>query len=260
MYAHASTYMYVYIYVCIRKSKFRMVLPVLKHWMVAEHPRGPSFTATHTTVPITLKMRWFDDIWCNLLTWTSNIERHRGWFTTEKKKWPWHWKILDGLISCVDPERIPDSGSVIAKAITPIETIKYVGHPGSARDSEDWHEGFTNKIWFFHPNGILDDSTMMNLGLYTTKTPDWSGGLKFFLHPWEWTNWRFFNPHLAVELSPCLAAWHESLLVDLGTGGLEEWWLDLTFAWHWGYMFDRWGISWWTPSSLWSWKLMSAES
>jgi hypothetical protein len=79
-------YVCIYIYVCIRKSKFRMVLPVLKHWMVAEHPRGPSFTATHTTVPITLKMRWFDDIWCNLLTWTSNIERHRGWFTTEKKK------------------------------------------------------------------------------------------------------------------------------------------------------------------------------
>lgn len=133
-------------------------------------------------------------------------------FLPRKNKIPWHWKILDGLISCVDPERIPDSGSVIAKAITPIETIKYVGHPGSARDSEGWHEGFTNKIWCFHPNGILDDSTMMNLGLYTTKTPVWSGGLKIFWHPWEWTNWSFFNPNLAVELSACLAAWHESLL------------------------------------------------
>lgn len=235
----------------MRKSKFRMVLPVLKHWLVPElHHASPSFTILGFQV-------------------TSPQNEMVWWYLMQLIITYWHEPptlrdIGDGLLPRIKTnmtvtlkdtgwsdimrrsKRIPDSGSVIAKAITPIETIKYVGHPGSARDSEGWHPmGLPTRYGFSIP-----DSTMMNLGLYTTKTPVWSGGLKIFLRPWEWTNWSFFNPNLALELSPCLAAWHESLLVDLGTSGHEEWWLDLTFAWHWGYMFDRWGISWWTQPAV----------
>lgn len=223
-----------------------------------------SFTMLHRypyygSNSLTLKMRWFDDIWCNFLTWTSNIERHRGWFPTEKKQ-----------------------NTV---------TLKDTGWSDIMRRSRK-----NSRLWKCHRQGNhadRDHKVRGSPGVCSgLRRLTWRVYQQDMVFPSQW-DFRWFNHDefgTIYNQNTCLVWWSQDFLaplrvdeleflqsksgcgivrllggvawifVDLGTGGLEEWWLDLTFAWHWGYMFDRWGISWWTPSSLWSWKLMSAES
>ena len=219
MHMQAHIYIYIYVYESLNFG-----------WSCLYSSIGwcRSFTMLHRypyygSNSLTLKMRWFDDIWCNFLTWTSNIERHRGWFPTEKKQ-----------------------NTV---------TLKDTGWSDIMRRSRK-----NSRLWKCHRQGNhadRDHKVRGSPGVCSgLRRLTWRVYQQDMVFPSQW-DFRWFNHDefgTIYNQNTCLVWWSQDFLaplrvdeleflqsksgcgivrllggvawifVDLGTGGLEEWW------------------------------------